>query len=103
MRHAGLSQRDGQGENLWMGTRGYFSPQQMIASFTDEARLFYPGRFPEVSRTGNWSDVGHFTQIVWPQTREVGCALETSAQFDVLVCRYWPAGNIIGEVLAPSA
>jgi len=101
LRHSNRESRKGAGENLWMGTRGYFSPAQMVNSFVEERQFFVPGRFPQVSRTGNWGDVGHFTQIVWPQTREVGCAMASSAQYDVLVCRYWPAGNMIGTTITP--
>lgn len=100
-RHSKSDQRRGAGENLWRGSRGYFKPSQMIASFVDERVDFVPGRFPEVSRTGYWTDVGHYTQIVWPETREVGCALATGERFDVLVCRYWPAGNRIGATISP--
>lgn len=102
MRHAPVSERRGHGENLWMGTSGYFTPEQMIASFVDEQRHFTPGRFPRVSRTGRWSDVGHYTQIVWPETREVGCAVARGLSHDVLVCRYWPSGNVIGTFIAPA-
>ncbi|MDY7098799.1 MAG: CAP domain-containing protein [Pseudomonadota bacterium] len=101
MQHASLSQRKGQGENLWMGTRGYFAPRQMIDSFVSERQHFVSGQFPKVSRTGRWGDVGHYTQIVWPETRQVGCAIASGAQFDVLVCRYYPAGNMIGAYIAP--
>lgn len=101
LRHSSNSQRGGRGENLWMGSRGYYRPQQMIASFTNEKRHFKAGQFPSVSRTGNWADVGHYTQIVWPETREVGCALAAGRRFDVLVCRYWPSGNVYGASLAP--
>lgn len=89
--------RGGAGENLWMGTSGAFAPEAMIGYFIDERRHFRPGRFPEVSRTGRWSDVGHYTQLIWPATREVGCALAQARGRDVLVCRYSPAGNIIGQ------
>ncbi len=103
IRHASREDRKGRGENLWMGTRGYFRPQQMIASFASEKRHFRAGTFPQVSTTGKWADVGHYTQIVWRDTRKVGCALEQGRQFDVLVCRYWPAGNVIGTRIAPQS
>ena len=89
--------RGGAGENLWTGTAGAYGPEEMIAGFIGEARDFRPGRFPNVSRTGNWADVGHYTQLIWPATREVGCALARNKQDDVLVCRYWPAGNMVGQ------
>ena len=45
--------------------------------------------------------MGHYTQIVWPETREVGRAMASGQRFDVLVCRYWPSGNVIGHAIAP--
>jgi Cysteine-rich secretory protein family len=86
-----------QGENLWMGTRGSYRFDEMVAHWTDEVKQTRSGRFPDVSKTGNWADVGHFTQLVWPSTTKVGCAIRSSVQDDYLVCRYWPAGNMIGE------
>ena len=58
-----------------------------------------PGRFPAVSRTGRWSDVGHFTAIVWPTNRRIGCAFGRSPRWDVLVCRYFPSGNFEGVAI----
>ena len=87
----------GTGENLWMGTSGAFPPEAMIGAFVGERKHFYAGRFPAVSRTGRWSDVGHYTQLIWPATREVGCALAQGRDWDVLVCRYYPAGNVYGQ------
>ena len=101
MRHSSVEERDGRGENLWMGTAGYYSPAQMIGHFADEKQYFNTGRFPDVSKTGDWGDVGHYTQIVWPATREVGCATARGERFDFLVCRYWPAGNVMGQRLFP--
>ncbi|WP_237452144.1 CAP domain-containing protein [Qipengyuania algicida] len=87
----------GMGENLWIGTRGTWTPDQMLGFFLAERSKFRDARFPHVSRTGNWADVGHYTQIVWHDTREVGCAIATANQVDVLVCRYYPAGNVVGQ------
>lgn len=101
MRHSSQDERDRTGENLWMGTAGYFSPARMIGYFVEEQRYFRSGYFPEVSNTGNWADVGHYTQIVWAETREVGCAKASNGRNDFLVCRYYPAGNIVGQRIAP--
>jgi hypothetical protein len=92
--------RDPQGENLWSGTAGAFSPEQMVGLWIAEKRNYRPGPIPNVSRTGDFEDVGHYTQVVWRDTRRVGCALapgRTSADDDVLVCRYSSGGNVIGE------
>jgi len=72
----------------------------MVQVMVDEARLFRPGAFPNNSVTGDWHAVAHYTQIVWPTTTEVGCALASSATTDYFVCRYAPTGNKDGFYLA---
>ncbi|MDE2596862.1 MAG: SCP-like extracellular [Sphingomonadales bacterium] len=89
--------RSGAGENLWMGTASAYAPEDMIGAFVSEGRQFHSGRFPAISRTGNWVDVGHYSQLIWPATREVGCAIAEAHGNEVLVCRYWPAGNVWGQ------
>ncbi len=87
-----------EGENLWMGTSGAFSYRYMIDDFGSEQRYFKSGRFPEVSRTGSWQDVGHYTQMIWKETQAVGCAGYDGPDGNYrLVCRYSPPGNVIGE------
>ncbi len=90
-------ERAGAGENLWMGSAGYYEPEDMIGGFLREKQNFRPGLFPNVSRTGNWADVGHYTQLIWPATREVGCAIAEGRGNEVLVCRYLPSGNWVGQ------
>lgn len=94
--HSPAPTRPGQGENLWMGTRGAFTIDEMVGSWAGEARWFKPGVFPDVSRTGRWEQVGHYSQMIWRGTTRVGCALRSSAGNDYLVCRYSPAGNVMG-------
>ena len=88
-----------QGENLFEGTRGAYSYAEMIGLLIGERRYFRPGVFPNVSRSGNWSHVAYYTQIIWPTTRQVGCATASNARSDYLVCRYFPAGNVVGVPL----
>ena len=95
--HSDRKARRGVGENLWMGTRGAFSIERMVSDWASERRMFRAGVFPAVARTGNWADVGHYTQIIWPTTTRVGCALATSSRADYLVCHYSPAGNVDGR------
>lgn len=85
------------GENLWMGTAGYYQPESMVGLWIDEKQYFKPGVFPNNSRTGNIEDVGHYTQLVWGRTYEVGCALSSNRSDEYLVCRYRQAGNVMGE------
>jgi hypothetical protein len=91
--------RPPEGENLFMGTRSAYSYADMIGLLIAERRNFRPGRFPAVSRTRDWSDVGHYTQIVWPTSQRVGCATASNRANDYLVCRYLPAGNVVGTIL----
>ena len=86
-----------QGENLWAGTPGAWSPEEMVGYWIAEKRDYKSGVFPAVSRSGDLDQVGHYTQVVWRTTRKVGCALDRSAREDILVCRYAEGGNIIGE------
>ena len=90
--------RPRQGENLWMGTRGAYRYEKMIQLMVDERARFVPGIFPNVSR-GQWWEVGHYTQIIWPTTTRVGCAVTANRTDEFLVCRYTPAGNIVGTRL----
>lgn len=91
--------RPRQGENLFVGTRGAYSYGEMIGLLVDERRYFKPGRFPDVSRTGSVWQVGHYTQIIWPTSLRVGCATASNRKSDYLVCRYLPAGNLVGAYL----
>jgi hypothetical protein len=95
--HAPENARNPQGENLWAGTRGYYSPEAMVDAWIREKRFYKPGIFPYNSTSGNVADVGHYTQIIWRTTDRVGCARTTGTREDVLVCRYSDAGNYIGE------
>ena len=99
LQHSPRAIRPGQRENLWMGTRGYFSPEQMVDTWIAERREFRPGVFPNVSRTGNWADVSHYTQLIWKGTTRVGCAIHQTPQWDYLICRYSPPGNVDGRYL----
>ncbi|MFL6855736.1 MAG: CAP domain-containing protein [Sphingomicrobium sp.] len=88
------------GENLWRGQRGIFAYDMMVRVMVDEARYFRPGAFPDNSVNGDWHAVAHYTQIIWPTTTEVGCALASSATTDYFVCRYAPTGNKDGFYLS---
>ncbi len=95
--HSPDDPRDPEGENLWAGTAGYYQPEAMVGRWIREKQDFRPGVFPNNSRTGDIEDVGHYTQLIWARTDEVGCALENGRSEDFLVCRYKQPGNVIGE------
>ena len=50
--------------------------------------------FSELETTGKPPlNTSHFTQVIWNNTCKVGCGTAG----DYLVCRYFPAGNVIVE------
>lgn len=88
----------GHGENLWMGWGDrVFQPEDMVGDWIVERSLYRPGVFPNVSRTGDWVAVGHYTQLIWRGTTHVGCALASRGDRSILACRYSPPGNIDGQ------
>ncbi|WP_304559184.1 CAP domain-containing protein [Sphingomonas immobilis] len=86
-----------EGENLWTGTRDAYRYDEMVGSFVAEKRMFVNRPTPYFSTSGQWQDVAHYTQIVWRGTTRVGCALASNDRDDTLVCRYSPAGNVVGQ------
>jgi hypothetical protein len=97
LQHSARDSRPGEGENLWMGTAAAYSPQEMVDAWIGEKRMFHNGVFPDVSVSGKLQDVGHYTQMIWKDTTQIGCGAARSGDFDVLVCRYSPPGNLMGE------
>jgi hypothetical protein len=63
----------------------------------NEKRHFTKGTFPNVSNTGKWQDVGHYTQVIWRTTTHVGCGVATGNGNVVMVGRYSPPGNVDGK------
>lgn len=100
--HSPRETRPGQRENLAMAFHGALSPEQLVGMWSVEKRLLQPGIFPAVSATGRWQDVAHYTQMVWPTTTHVGCAIY-QANWDYLICRYSPPGNIDGKPVFANA
>jgi hypothetical protein len=86
-----------QGENLWAGTPRAFSPEAMVGLWISEKKDYRPGVFPNNSRSGDVENVGHFTQLIWRRSGEVGCATAVGKREEFLVCRYSAAGNVYGE------
>lgn len=91
------SDMDEPGENLWAGSVGQYSPEEMVGLWIEEKIDFKPGVFPYISHSENLEAVGHYTQLIWRQTARVGCAIASTAKEDILVCRYSTSGNVIGE------
>jgi Cysteine-rich secretory protein family len=89
--------REPQGENLWAGTPRAFSPEAMVKLWLIEKNDYRPGVFPNNSRSGDVENVGHYTQLIWRSSLQVGCATAVGRDEEFLVCRYSEAGNVIGQ------
>jgi hypothetical protein len=102
--HSPRDERPGERENLAMAWHGTLTPEQLVDMWSREKLLLGPGSvlFPGTSRTGQWQDIAHYTQMVWPTTTRVGCAI-FSADWDYLICRYSPPGNIDGKPIFATA
>jgi hypothetical protein len=90
------------GENLARGwPSGYWSDTSLVNLWGDEKQYFKCGIFPDVSTTGDV--VGHYTQMIWPTTTELGCGVASSDIYGkCLVCEYNPPGNWIGVHICPA-
>ncbi len=93
----GTLQHSGPGQNLAMGTAGAFSLTQLVDLWGHEQRYFHNGNFPDISTTGNWADVGHYSQLIWATTTQVGCGYAENHGQAFLVCDYNPPGNVMGQ------
>ncbi|MDE1895615.1 MAG: hypothetical protein KGH91_00930 [Rhodospirillales bacterium] len=87
----------GSGQNLAMASAGSESLTQLVQLWGNEQANFTDGVFPDISTTGNWMDVGHYSQIVWRTTTEIGCGFAEGNGSDFLVCDYDPPGNVMGQ------
>jgi len=76
-----------EGENLWAGTPRAYSPEAMVGLWTAEKKDYRAGVFPNNSRSGDVENVGHYTQLIWRDTRQVGCATAVGRDEEFLVCR----------------
>jgi len=81
------------GENLFMGTKGFFNVSDIIDSWASESKYYDP----HTNECEKNQVCGHYTQMIWSTTREVGCAQITCGDDVIFVCQYNPPGNWVGE------
>jgi len=97
-KQCGLAHRPGRGkfaqqhgENLFSITGAQASAADVVESWAQEQADY------DYRKNRCRGMCGHYTQIVWKNTTEVGCALATCGQTEVWVCNYNPPGNFMGE------
>ena len=87
-KHSGVN---GLGENLFMGTTGHYRPTEVVDNWGDEIKNYN-------YKNNTCSGVcGHYTQVVWANTKRVGCAKIECNGMDIWVCNYDPPGNYRGQ------
>ena len=84
------------GENLYATTAPVADPVEALRGWADEAKDYDYAR----NACAPGAMCGHYTQVVWRTTREVGCGVGTCPRLrfrTTLVCNYAPAGNVMGQ------
>ena len=98
------------GENLAGFITGVSEPNGGQSTWVNEKSNFAGGPYnspypPGCTPLVDCKVVGHYTQMVWQNTREVGCATAPPGagglHYSVLVCRYNPPGNYPGQYPYP--
>ncbi|KFK29088.1 hypothetical protein AALP_AA7G087300 [Arabis alpina] len=94
LRHSVGDGRFSLGENIYWGYGANYSPADAVVAWASEKR-FYNYR----SNTCDSGQMcGHYTQIVWKNTRRVGCARVVCNNGGIfMTCNYDPPGNYIGQ------
>ena len=80
------------GENLYWSSGMAFSPKGSVDSWGSEIKDYNHEPVGQEKAM-----VGHYTQIVWRTTTEVGCAAFECGKALLVVCNYNPPGNWVGQ------
>jgi hypothetical protein len=101
MVHAGSKSPYGEnlsgGPGVWSTDKDAYTALEFAVISFGKEKNNYKGR--PISMDGNFYNYGHYTQMVWRTTREIGCAVAKRKDMPgyIAVCRYSPAGNMIGQ------
>ncbi|MCP2315121.1 Cysteine-rich secretory protein family protein [Nocardia amikacinitolerans] len=86
------------GENLYVSTDLNAGIEDAVAAWMAESSMY------DYNRPNFSAATGHFTQVVWMSTKQVGAAAVVCAAGTILpqptmfiVARYTPAGNVLGQ------
>jgi len=81
------------GENGFAGAAGYHGVTDAVKSWKEEKK--YYGH--QVLSRSHWRASGHYTQMVWRKSTQIGCGkIECNGRI-IIFCNYNPPGNVLGE------
>jgi pathogenesis-related protein 1 len=81
------------GENIYWCSGMKATPQAVVDSWASELADFNTKKL----ECNKGKVCGHYTQVVWSSTREVGCAMARCGNQEIWVCNYNPPGNWVGQ------
>jgi len=81
------------GENLFKGTLGYYTAGDAVDAWGGEKSDYNYNK----NKCKSGKMCGHYTQLVWKNTTEFGCAKNICKGDVTWVCNYNPPGNWVGE------
>ncbi|KAK7265296.1 hypothetical protein RJT34_32914 [Clitoria ternatea] len=83
------------GENIFWGSGTGWKPAQAVSAWVEERQWYNYGK----NSCAEGQMCGHYTQVVWSNTRRVGCAsvVCSGGQGTFMTCNYDPPGNYYGE------
>jgi len=79
------------GENIFEVEGGAATPEMVVSNWAEEEHNY---DYPSNRCNGV---CGHYTQIIWKTTEQVGCAMARGGNREIWVCNYNPPGNIAGR------
>ncbi|KAM7352214.1 uncharacterized protein ACRADG_004848 [Cochliomyia hominivorax] len=79
------------GENIYYAMNFEPSAEQCVKSWYDEIKNY------NYSKPGFSSQTGHFTQVVWKESIELGVGITTLNNMTFVVCNYNPPGNVMSQ------
>ncbi|KAF7806615.1 pathogenesis-related protein PR-1-like [Senna tora] len=83
------------GENIFWGSGSGWTAAEAAVAWVGERKYYDHGS----NTCAGGEQCGHYTQIVWKETRRVGCARVNcyGGKGVFMTCNYDPPGNYIGE------